>query len=246
MLFASPAAGACAGYQATGRDFRFAKAVITMPTGPCGLSSPERYISLAGADSYARAGIWCSIPLGPPGPNHAASVAGRPADGATVGTYEGFFVTWQQGSVPVVHGVSLTSVSPGDGVVFSIYFTEAGDSDQFTASGSGVSASLSIDANGPVYTTAQALTDWSYSLPTTPAPASQTGRVTQFLQGRFTTASGQRGTFAGPWTLTPVEATSNGLAPPQGTLRSAPGALWTDGSSLYGLPGDAFGVWLYS
>ena len=58
--------------------------------------------------------------------------------------------------------------------------------------------------------------------------------------------SGQRGTFTGPWTLNPIKATSNGSAPPLGTLTSAPAYLWTDGNSFKQQFGDAFGVWLYT
>lgn len=151
----------------------------------------------------------------------------------------------------------LNTVSPGDGVFFSIYFNQAGNADRFTASGPGVSVASTVGAGGPVYNRAYALADWSQSTPpgaiesvaqvrpTGAAGSIQSGRVTQFMQGRFTTARGQRGTFEGPWTLSPVEVTSNGAAPPGGTLISAPSHLWNDGNSLGGLP-DAFSVWLYS
>ncbi len=42
-----------------------------------------------------------------------------------------------------------------------------------------------------------------------------------------------------------VEATSNGLTYPSGTVRTSPSALWSDGLSANGAvrPYDAFGVW---
>ena len=111
----------------------------------------------------------------------------------------------------------------------------------------GTTFNNTIPVNGPVYTAAQALADWSATAdsPEPTAPASNT-RVSQFFQGRFTTLSGAQGTFDGPWNVNPVEVTSNGFAPPGGTLIAAPSYLWADGNSLNGLPGDAFGVWLYS
>ena len=51
-----------------------------------------------------------------------------------------------------------------------------------------------------------------------PAP-SQDVRITQFFQGAFTTANGQRGTFSGPWTLNPVIVTSQGNPPPGNQLQ---------------------------
>jgi hypothetical protein len=236
VLTPAPSLSGCSGYQASGRDFRFAQAVITVPATPCTSGSPMRYIALAGAaDTYARAGIECGL-VGAPARGPGASVA---ADGA--GLYHGFFEVVSQGAT--TFSQHLDTVSPGDGVFFSIYFNQAGNADRFTASGPGVSTANSVGAGGPVYHRAYALADWSLS--SVPGVIQNT-RVSQFLQGRFTTASGHRGTFEGPWTLGQVEVTSNGFAPPGGRLISAPSDLWSDGNSLGGLPGDAFSVWLYS
>lgn len=243
-LFPAPTLSGCSGYQASGRDFRFVQAVITVPATPCTVGSPMMYIALAGGGSDARAGIRCGSLAAPV---HRAG-ADAPVDGA--GLYHGFFEILSQGATTFIE--PLDTVSAGDGVFFSIYFNQAGDADHFTASGPGISAASTLGAGGPVYNQAYALADWSLSFPPGAVPSAgaprsiQIGRVTRFLQGRFTTASGQRGTFEGPWKLRPVEVTSNGLAPPGGTLISAPGLLWTDGNSLHGLPGDAFSVWRYS
>jgi hypothetical protein len=82
---------------------------------------------------------------------------------------------------------------------------------------------------------------------TQPQPAVPGAKVrdAQFLQGRFTTASGAQGTFNGPWTLNAYEATSNGSLPPAGSLIGQPSYLWTDGNSFQGRWGDAFGVWRF-
>jgi hypothetical protein len=232
----APALAACAGYQASGRDFRFAQALITVPTTPCTLAAPEMYIALAGSGSYAQAGIRCGLGLS--GPDHRAN--GPDA----IRMYQGFFTILTQGVRVFTRTIPLNTVDPGDGVFFTVYFNQAGNSDQFTATGPGVTVASTARALGPIYTQAYALTDWSLSLPATPVQPTASTRMTQFLQGRFTTASGQRGTFEGPWTLSPVEVTSNGLAAPLGTLVSAPSYLWNDGTSAQGT--DAFGVWLYS
>jgi hypothetical protein len=248
-LIPAPTVSGCAGYQASGRDFRFAQAVIIVPATPCATGSPMLYIALAGGDSYARAGIQCGLVSGPA---HRAG-GDVPSDGA--GLYHGFFEVLSQGAI--TFSQALDTVSPGDGVFFSVYFNQAGNTDLFTASGPGVSSVHTAAAGGPVYHRAYALADWSLSISggpilsegpivsEGPARAAGSSRAARFLQGRFTTASGHRGTFEGPWKLSPVEDTSNGFAPPHGTLIAAPDGLWTDGNSLGGLPGDAFSVWLY-
>jgi hypothetical protein len=240
----APTVSGCSGYQASGRDFRFVQARIIVPTTPCTARSPVMYIALAGAGSDARAGIECGL-VGGPARRAGASVTG---DGA--GLYHGFFEVLSQGAT--TFSLALDTVSRGDGVFFSIYFDQARGADHFTASGPGISAARSAGAGGPVYSRAYALADWSALVPVgsirsdVPVVPAQATRVAQFLQGRFTTASGQRGTFEGTWNLNPVEVTSNGFAPPRGTVIAAPGYLWTDGNSLDGLPGDAFAVWLFS
>ena len=57
-------------------------------------------------------------------------------------------------------------------------------------------------------------------------------RINHFLQGALTTYSGARGSFVGPWTTSPVEATSNGLPWPSGTVRVSPS------SPVVGRPGQ--------
>ncbi|HEY6279758.1 MAG TPA: hypothetical protein VIX86_25905 [Streptosporangiaceae bacterium] len=76
------------------------------------------------------------------------------------------------------------------------------------------------------------------------APSTVDLRITQFQAGGWTTNAGVRGTFSGAggkWTLTPGVLTSNGVAPPGGTVQVEPAYLWNDG--LGSGAGDAFGVW---
>ena len=105
-------------------------------------------------------------------------------------------------------------------------------------------------ANGPIYTTAEAVADWtsvassSLTVPFQPASGVTAGypgsvAYTQFKDGRITTWGGTKGTFNGKWTVTPFDATTNGLS--TGTIVTSPGYLW---SSTTGYKSDAFGVWL--
>ncbi len=221
------------GYQASGRDFRFAQAVIAVPTSNGSLAtSPDLYVGLYSSPTeFARAGIEpCAITLGCPS------------------GWQGFYEVMQQGVPTLDVTVPFTGVVAGDGVFFSIYFNSVGNALRFVVTlPDGTTFGQTTAVNGPIYTTAVALADWSLTT-TRPAPAVPlaNSRVTQFFQGRFTTLSGQQGTFNGPWTVNPVEVTTNGIAPPGGTLISAPSFLWTDGNSFKGEPGDAFGVWLYN
>jgi len=74
-----------------------------------------------------------------------------------------------------------------------------------------------------------------------PAPGPVDLRITQFQMGAWTTVSGNRGTFSGPWTLNAADITNNGTPPPGGTVNVEPAYLWNDG--LGNGWGDAFGVW---
>jgi hypothetical protein len=102
-------------------------------------------------------------------------------------------------------------------------------------------------AYGPIYDHAAALDDFTDSTGTPIAlpPFVQSFRINQFLQGALTTYSGARGSFVGPWTTSPVVATSNGLLPPSGTTRVSPSPLWSDGLVANNAirSNDAFGVW---
>ncbi len=61
----------------------------------------------------------------------------------------------------------------------------------------------------------------------------------------MTTDVGDKGSWTGPWVTSQVEATSNGLPFPQGTVEASPSYLWTDGAVANGAArhDDAFGVW---
>jgi hypothetical protein len=166
----------------------------------------------------------------------------------------------------VTQTVPLTGVAAGDGVKFAIYYNQQGNAVHMSATGPTgvVLGAFSFNAGGAVFNHAAALADWSgcpssgggvrtdttcasqsptVSVPIPgPVPGGTQIRVTQFQAGAFTTASGDRGSFVGPWTLNSVLSTSNGQLPPSGTVQVTPEFLWTDG--LPGtMPSDAFGVW---
>jgi hypothetical protein len=148
------------------------------------------------------------------------------------------------------HFYNLAGVNQGDGVNFSIYYDEAGNELHFVItppSTSGTPQFYKTQAHGAIFDHAAALDDFTDSTGT-PIPLPffiKAFRINQFLQGAITTEHGLRGSFVGPWTTSPVEATSNGLPYPSGTVRVSPNALWSDGLPANGAvrANDAFGVW---
>jgi hypothetical protein len=236
-----PLTCAMAGYQASGRYFRYAQALIKVPTWQGVVdTSPDFYVGLNDGtitttgypDGYAHIGI-----------EPCFDTIGCSSDG-----WMGYYDVYQGGTPDIYVYFSLGAAHAGDGVLFSVYFNAEGNALRFVAAfPNGPTYSRTVAVNGPIYNSAVAEADWSYddNSPIPVAPPATT-RLTQFLQGRFTTVSGAQGTFQGPWALNPFVTTSNGQAPPFGARIAGPGALWSDGHSLMGLPGDAFGVWLYN
>jgi hypothetical protein len=228
-----------AGYVATGRNFRFASALITVPNHP-GLvaTDPTMYVALDASGvnpDFARVGVRPCV----------TTPVTCPAGGSG---WQAFAMVDEFGAITAVNAPISASVE-GDGVAVSVYLVPTGNSVHVVVTPPAASAVLNstIPVSGPVYTDAQAFADWTTD--TQPAPVG-TGsepktRDTQFFQGRFTTSSGVQGTFKGPWTLTAVDATSNGSLPPAGTLIAQPSYLWNDGNSFGGLGNDAFGIWRF-
>jgi hypothetical protein len=258
------AGGGCAGYVATGRDFRYAQAIIRIPTvnvnqggagGGPNDTAPIMVISLTSSNALATAGIMS-----------CDTAAGLFAVSCTSGTWVAVgIVANNLAGTLVSHAVPLTGVNPGDGVKFAIYYNQAGNAIHMSVTTGPTTATpvtlaaFSFDAAGAVFNHASALVDWSDcpigvddNAPCAaapgggpipgPVPGGKQIRITQFQLGAFTTASGQQGTFTGPWTLNSVLATSNGVLPPGGTVQVTPEFLWTDGLPGSG-PNDAFGVW---
>jgi hypothetical protein len=248
-----------AGYQASGRDFRFAQALITVPDHPGSIESPADptlYVALDNSSDatwqYARVGI-------APCPQGVAGVAIVPGGTITCPTtgagntsnWVVFAATADAGATPLVTVHPLPDAVMGDGILVNVYLTPTGNSVHTVIQlPDGTTYNNTFPVTGPVYTHAQALADWNTAvengatLPEPAVPASKT-RDTQFFQGRFSTAGGEQGTFAGPWTLNAMEATSNATLPPTGTLIAQPSYLWNDQNGFNGLGQDAFGVWRF-
>jgi hypothetical protein len=275
--------GGCAGYAGSNRNFRYAQGLIRIPqtnviplvgtvagnADGAALQAPSIYVGLTSSDAMAGAGLMTC-------PNFV-EVFGVPGSGPCSGG------TIAAGTVPTVwvavgwtaanngvsvtdEPVSLSGVSPGDGVKFQVYYP-AGGAAHFTITppvGSPTSFQLppSPTVLNAVFNHAEAVVDYSASrvctdadcgpntaLDTdytgfpllTPGPASGPVnlRITQFNNGAWTTTGGTRGTFKGVWTLNAADTTSNGIAPPGGTIDVEPAYLWNDGGGA----GDAFGVW---
>jgi hypothetical protein len=239
-----------AGYEASGRDFRYITSTITVPDTSflTGLY-PQEYIQLSngsltqpsgGGNAYTRAGIESCI------------VARTFGATCTTGTWVAYVEAFNNSlNGPFFsHFYNLAGVNQGDGVNFSIYYNQGGNELSYVItppSTSGTPQFYKTQAFGPIYDHAAALDDFTDSTGTPIAlpPFVRSFRLNQFLQGALTTYSGARGSFVGPWTTSPVIATSNGLLPPSGTTRVSPSPLWSDGLVANNAvrSNDAFGVW---
>jgi len=237
-----------AGYQLSGRNFRFIAAMLTIPDWTSNILYPQEYIQLSngplpetgipGSDEYVRAGI--------------ESCVVAQANGAicALGTWVSFIEAFNNslGGPFFVHFFPLSGVAQGDGVFFSVFFDQGGNELHFVISPpSTPSESFKTNAHGPIFNYAAALDDFTNStgVPVPIPPFFDQYRINQFLGGAVTTYSGARGSFVGPWLTSMVEATSNGLPFPSGHVRVSPSRLWSDGFISNGpaRPWDAFGVW---
>lgn len=248
-----------AGYQASGRTFRFAQALIDVPNHAGSIVSPadpSLYVSLDNSATntyqYTRVGI-------APCPASAVGIFIVPGASITCPTLVAgntsnwvvFVATADAGGPPTLTVHPLANTAMGDGVLVSAYLVPTGNAVQTTITlPDGTTFNNSFPVTGPVYTKAQALADWTTAIENgaaAPEPAVPSAKVrdTQFFQGRFTTTNGARGTFNGPWTVSALEATSNGSLPPTGALIGQPSYLWNDGSGFNGQGDDAFGVWRF-
>jgi hypothetical protein len=276
-----------AGYQASGRLFRYAQASIVVPlhapaflgasTGSVTPVEPDgaAYVALDNssdtANDFTRVGIVaCAGILTDAGagvwPCPGSTTVGAPA--VTAGWYVFAAVvqpdiTAANQATPVTH--LLNASQEGTGVFVSIYLSPTGNSVHTliktptttgaNALGTGIATkghtyNDTLGVNGPTYSTAEAVADWTgvagtgIAAPFQPIAAVTAGypgsvAYTQFKDGRFTTWAGTRGTFNGKWTVTPFEATTDGTV--LTTVVTSPGYLW---SSTTGFKSDAFGVWL--
>jgi len=235
-----------AGYEASGRDFRYISSTITVPdTAFLTGFYPQEYIqlsngSLGGGDQYIRAGIESCV------------VAESFGYSCTPGSWVSFVEAFNNSlnGPYFAHYSELSGVNQGDGVNFSIYYDEQGNELHFVItppSTSGPVEYYKTQAYGAIFQYADAVDDFTDStgVPIALPPFIHSFRINQFLQGAITTENGARGSFAGPWTTSPVVATSNGLVYPLGTTRVSPTALWSDGLPANGAvrSDDAFGVW---
>jgi hypothetical protein len=244
MLGSTIGSTSSAGYEASGRDFRYISSTITVPDTSflTGLY-PQEYIQLSngsltqpsgGGNAYTRAGIESCIV--------ARTFGATCATGTWVAYVEAFNNSLNGPFFS--HYYNLAGVNQGDGVNFSIYYNEVGNELSFVItppSTSGTPQYYKTRAYGAIFDHAAALDDFTDSTGT----FIRAFRINQFLQGAITTEGGARGSFVGPWTTSEVVATSNGLLPPSGTTRVSPSNLWSDGLTANGAvrPFDAFGVW---
>jgi hypothetical protein len=257
--------GGCAGYVGSGRDFRYAQAVITVPqatvvpvTDPTTAgAAPALYVGLTSGDVMAAAGLMTCR-------DFLAEFAGSSSCGPVILADDGVSDFWlavgwvaTNGASTTAVAVPLTDVAPGDGVRFQVYYPGTGAvhfTITTTSAGTPVPHSFQLPPAGTVsgpFDHAVALVDYSASdlggsparpgLDPSPAAGAADLRITQFRAGGWTTTDGARGTFRGPWTLNAATLTSGGFLPPAGAVHVEPAYLWNDGLGTGA--GDAFGVW---
>lgn len=251
-----------AGYEDSGRDFRFIHALISVPSQPPVVTSairpagsrlsevpedflyPQAYIQLSNGsrgsgDTYARTGIETCLVAENLDPGFTCPEGVQ---------WVAFIETFINSSTPTFSHFVPLNASEGDGIGFSIYYPAQGNAVQFTLyPPSGSVVNFDAPVSGPVFDHAAGLADYTNN-GGTPIPlpgGTQQFRITQFQQGAVTTAAGNKGSWTGPWVTSQIEATTNGLPFPQGTVEASPSYLWTDGAVANGAArsNDAFGVW---
>jgi hypothetical protein len=184
--------------------------------------------------------------------------SGTTSCGSNPSGWVAFSAVQEPTGTPTISVNNLSTAVEGDGILVNAYLEPTGNAVHFTTTlPDGTVINNVVAVSGPVYSKATAVADWTtavinsgggpgvgddLAMPDVPAAKI---RDTQFFQGRFTTSSGVRGTFSGPWTTTALEATSNGSLPPSGTLIAQPSFLWNDGNGFNGMGNDAFGVWRF-
>jgi hypothetical protein len=258
---------AMSGYQASGRDFRFASALITVPNHNAVVDpdsattepDPEEYVALdnssTGTYEFARIGI-APCPSGDTEfltPDQATATTCPLTTAGNTSGWVAFSAVQQPTGTPTIDLNPLSVSAEGSGISVSVYLEPTGNAVHFvTTMPGGTTVDNLVAVSGPVYTKAMAVADWTVAVlnggtddpPMPDVPAAKI-RDSQFFQGRFTTVSGAAGTFNGPWTVNALEATSNGDLPPTGTLIAQPSYLWNDGSGYKGMGDDAFGLWRF-
>jgi hypothetical protein len=251
-----------AGYEFSTRDFRFIHAVISVPDQapsppltsrpagrrssdlPAGFLYPQAYIqlsngSLASGDTYARTGIETCLVAENLDPGFICPTGVQ---------WVAFIETFINSDTPEFSHFVPLDANQGDGIGFSIYYAPQGLAVDFTLyAPSGSVDQFQAPMPGAIFDHAAGLADYTNN-GGTPIPlpvGTQPFRLTQFQQGAVTTDVGNKGSWTGPWVTSQIEATSNGLPFPQGTVEASPSYLWTDGAVANGAArnSDAFGVW---
>jgi hypothetical protein len=239
-----------AGYLASGTGFRSAQALITVPAARGDEDADAQVyvaldVSTSGSYSFVRAGI---SPCEHPDP----SAGPPPCPGGDTSGWVAYAQAIHNGLAAGTDVEPIPASALGQAVSASVQLGQPGNlvtAKLAVPSAHGVRTfTFSFSYPAAAFTQAQAVADWTMthteSKGAHPAPGTpgSRSRYVQFRQGAFTTATGQRGTFCGPWTLSAAEAAASPRQPRPGVLAAEPGGLWNDGKG--GGAGDAFGVWL--
>jgi hypothetical protein len=250
-----------AGYTATGRDWRFVHATIQVPAdsfvNAYPTLYPQEYVALSDGNlglnvgagsSTVEAGIeTCAVA------HNAGSNVNCPTGGwvAFASIYDN---SLNAGPINT-HYASLAGVSGGDGVAVDIYYNQGGNELFFTYQPPTPQGAAPVppvtwktQAYGDVFNRASVLDDFTDSYGKAPIafPSILNDfRLNNFWGIAITTGNGQKGSMTGPWTTSPVVASTNGDVPPGGTEVAYPTALGSDGYSANGAVrgSDTFQVW---
>jgi hypothetical protein len=262
---------AVAGYQASNRLFRFASASIVVPhhtgetpveavalaTTPATEADAALYVALDDSSDtafdYARVGIMPCTQV------HSSATCPLTTDtpaGSGWVLFSSVLEVDNGTGVPVTTVVALPPSVEGHGVSVSVYLSPTGNSVHTTITMPTTTAGVTIfpghtynhtfAVSGPIYTTAQAVADWTGPtavaqtepyMPT--ALLAPTSAYSQFEAGRFTTWNGTKGTFDGKWITRQFVATTDGTT--NTAVATSPGYLWNNDT---GFKNDAFGIWI--
>ena len=224
-----------AGYEFSTRDFRYIHAVISVPNQaapvltspdrragsppaevPAGFQYPQAYIqlsngSLATGDTYARTGV------------EACAVAENLDPGFVCPTgvqWVAFIETFINSDIPRCSLTSCRSTRTRATGSVSASTTprraSVWPSRSTRPRGPLTSSRPRCPARSSITPRAWRTTPTAVGPPSRCPSAPQQFRLTQFQQGAVTTDAGNKGSWAGPWVTSQIEATSNGLSLPAG------------------------------
>jgi hypothetical protein len=223
-----------AGYAATGAQFRFVQASLTLPDASQFASEVPGYGLSLQLWSQARVlvlGLSDSTSTSPYSPAFAVydpATKNLICSSAATSPCPGTPKSWTDGTA---------NIPAGDQVTFSLYYNRSTGTDQVSvfdnSTGSGSRATFTTDFTGESYTQARLGAEFSAVSPWGPAsvtaPSAETHLAT-FRNCLLTTYSGHRSGLSTWWTHHRIVMTSTGTS--SGTVEVKPHSLWNSGRNF--------------